>query len=476
MAQVLAIMSVIVVLGILGLLLHNLYTRRYDVLSWRNIFLLGFMHFFGIGSYYTAIYGVGMYAAGSKGFTTLILALPSFALVFLIGAKLGARWKALERVMPTVELPITSPGLLISIVVLTSVGLLGSMIPMSGYISVLVVQFKGGLTAAATGLATYYLIAKRRNPIAWLVFFGTVGMALVIGTVGSIERRSTLGVIMAIGWMWWYFSLRGGAAATTILRLSGLAAVGVVVLLAYAGIRFSTFGGSARDGSGFGIQHRANQISELIKNPTIGKGSVDNFLYSDTPPITMFVIENYPDPYKYMPFQGAWYLITNPIPRRLFVSKPEPMATIVQDQLRAQANLGIGIIGHGWAEGGWLGVLGYAGFFGIVCGAVDALIRRRAWNPYFIAAIGSCLGQLVAIPRGECSLFFLLVIAGFIGAVVVLYSARLFAGAVMAAAPLTLTPLNAWIGVQSEEGESKHGDESWSPEFPEGLPLAYEAY
>jgi hypothetical protein len=118
----------------------------------------------------------------------------------------------------------------------------------------------------------------------------------------------------------------------------------------------------------------------------------------------------------------------------MWPSKPEGMAVVVERQMRAQANLGIGIIGHGWAEGGWLGVLGYAAFFGFLAGAVDGLIKQRAWNPYFISAIGSCLGQLVAIPRGETSLFFLLVIAGFIGAA-----------------------LNAWIA-QEETPEADHFD------------------
>jgi hypothetical protein len=324
---------------------------------------------------------------------------------------------------------------------------------MGSYIAAFIVQFKGGLTATATGLATYFLIARRLNPIAWVVFFTTLGAALLIGTVGSIERRSTIGVILAIGWVWWYFSLRGRAATTTAIRLGLLGAVGVVVLLAYAGIRGRTGGGEG----GFGIGHRSAQITELIRNPTIGKGAVENMLYSDTPPITMFIIENYPDPYPYVPFHGALYVLSNPIPRSMWPSKPEGMAVVVERQMRAQANLGIGIIGHGWAEGGWLGVLGYAAFFGFLAGAVDGLIKQRAWNPYFISAIGSCLGQLVAIPRGETSLFFLLVIAGFIGAAAVLYGTKLLSGAVMAAAPPVLTPLNAWIA-QEETPEADHFD------------------
>lgn len=475
MLQVLAVISVLVVAWTLGLLLYNLFTRRYDLLSWRNILLLGFMHFFGIGSYFTALYPAGteFYAAGPGAIAAMSMALPAFLLVFMLACRFGARWRGLRRLLPPLELPITAPGLLISIVVLTTAGLIGSLIPMGSYIAAFVVQFKGGLTATATGLATYFLIARRFNPIAWMVFFGTLGAALLIGTVGSIERRSTIGVILAVGWMWWYFSLRERGAVPTLIRLGSLGAVGVVVLLAYAGIRGRTGGGGA---SGFGIGHRSQQITELIKNPTIAKGSVQNMLFSDTPPISMFIIENYPDPYPYVPFHGALYILSNPIPRSMWPGKPEGMAVIVEKQMKAQANLGIGIIGHGWAEGGWVGVLGYAAFFGFAAGAVDSLIRRRAWNPYFVSAIGSCLGQLVAVPRGETSLFFLLVMAGFIGTAAVLYFTKLLSGAVMAAAPPVLTPVNAWIAEDSG-GEEEQGfpEDQTADEFA-GVPATQDAW
>jgi hypothetical protein len=80
--------------------------------------------------------------------------------------------------------------------------------------------------------------------------------------------------------------------------------------------------------------------------------------------------------------------------------------------MKSPANLGAGIIGHGWFEGGFVGVALYALVFGLIVGVADRAIAERAWNPYFIALMGCHLGNVFGLARGDTALFLLEIMVG----------------------------------------------------------------
>lgn len=130
---------------------------------------------------------------------------------------------------------------------------------------------------------------------------------------------------------------------------------------------------------------------------------------------SMYFIENYPDTHEHRPLHGLVFMLTNPIPRAVFPSKPMALGILMQEEVGASANLGPGIIGHGWMEAGWIGVIYYAAFFGFGIAAADKLIRLRSDNPYFISAMGASMGNVIALPRGETALFMVFLVFGLIG-------------------------------------------------------------
>jgi hypothetical protein len=129
------------------------------------------------------------------------------------------------------------------------------------------------------------------------------------------------------------------------------------------------------------------------------------------------------------------------------------------------ANLGVGILGHGWSEGGILGVIGYAAFFGFFAAAFDNLIRQRMWNPFFLAAIGSSLGNVYALARGETSLFLLQVINGFVGVIIVLYLLKLFFNPVMLASAPLYADGNRWAFEPDEDEPVEHDHADAEPAY-----------
>jgi hypothetical protein len=455
MKPLLMTLSALVFAGILALLARNLVSRRYDVFSFRNLFLFGFLIFYAIASFFEALwtFNAELYVPGPDGYRKLILAIPLFLLVFALGCRLGVRMRWPERVVPRLQLPVTSFGVLVSIAALLAAGVLASILGMTSYLNVLMVQFKGGLVCAALALATFYLLVRKSNPLSWVVFLGTFACAAVVSTVGEIGRRQLLGAVLAVGWMWYYYRLRERASGWMLAKLSALAVVVVVVIGTYTYVRFEASGGDTRTGYDFGT--RFQQLRSLVTNPRLERRMVFSMFLQDTPVNTMYVMETYPETYEYVPFNGLVFFLGNPIPRAIWPEKPEAMGMVVQRQLQVGANLGIGIIGHGWVEGGWTGIVGYALFFGVLLAALDRLVRQRWENPYFMAAVGCSLGNILALARGETSLFLLLATAGFVGSAVVLALVRLVLGPVMAAAaPLVFARPETGTGDQPEDADA----------------------
>ncbi len=451
----LAAMGLILTIIILMIMFFDLFRKKWDVLSWRNIFLLGYLHFFGVGAYLTATSNnfSDRFISSPKSMSILAIALIVFLVVFMLSAKLGARMRFLGRLVPKVELPITSTGMIIPIVILVILGLLSSLVPPQNFIGLLAVQFKAGMVGTAMGLAAFYLMANRFNPFSWLVFLTTFGAAVLVSVTGGSSRRGVLGILIILPWFWYYMILRYRSVSMTVLKMGVPAVAALLFLLAYTGVRHES-----RD-SNFDAGSRIEEFKEMVTNPQINHNSFDIMLYTDTTNNTLFIIENYTTSADFIPFHGLKFFLLNPVPRIFWHDKPEALGIILQDQMDTLANLGPGIIGHGWAEGAWIGVLVYAIFFGILVGVIDQAIRERCWNPFFLALTGCYLGNVMAMPRGDTPLFLLQLTAGMVSSTIVLYGLRLvFKSVMLAGKPLTI---NAALQHEYEYEYQYDDDNEW---------------
>lgn len=419
MSTLLTIVSLGLAVILIGLFAHNLITRRYDVLSWRNLFLLGFFHFYALGGYLTMVNPgfAWRFNPTERSIARLAWLSPLFVLVFYATARWAyQRWWG-RRLFPPLNLPPTGSGLLLTSIILIGAGLAFSVIPPGGYLGLLAVQFKGGMASTAVGLAAFYLISKRFSPLAWATFLTALGAAAIVTTVGGSGRRALLAALIVGPWMWYWFVLRYRNASGLVLKIGALGVAGLVILAAYGNVRQK--GGGA---AGVSAKVRGEQALELIKNPNVSKRSFDLMLYTDTVTNTLYILEHYPDDLERVPFNGVAFILSNPIPRAIWPEKPVALGIQIQNKMNTAANLGPGIIGHGWAEGGVIGVILYAIFFGLFIGFGDAALRDRAMNPYFVAVMGAGLGNMIGLPRGDTALFLLQILAAMISSAVALYT------------------------------------------------------
>jgi hypothetical protein len=444
-----------------AILARNLLKRNYDLLSWRNLFLVGFFHFVLLSGYFTASSGEGAIARGSvtssaMGLYTLALLL--FFWTFMFAARFGYRRSWPGKLLPRLELPVTSPAILASVVVLLAAALL-SLGASAGYLALLAVNMRSGMAVAAVGLATFYLLAHRFNPASWAMFLGTIGAAVVISTVGGIGRRDLVAVAIAVPWMWYFMSLRYRSAASIAVFTGAGAVIGVIFLVLFTGIRFK--GVDAETGKGASAGQRFSQILDLVTNPTLKHGAAKSMLYTDTANVSMFLMQNYPDSYPYTPGRSALWVLVNPVPRSLYPDKPEALGIVVANEMNRGENLGPGVLGQSWTEGGFLAVAAFALFFGVLYGAVDRALLERGSNPYFVAVMAAGAGNVLAMPRGDVALFLIQIIASMVGAGMMLYLVKLTTGRVFAAFPQISVRLPRRLQAFGSTYADEDEDDAW---------------
>jgi hypothetical protein len=106
------------------------------------------------------------------------------------------------------------------------------------------------------------------------------------------------------------------------------------------------------------------------------------------------------------PLNTLAFLATYPIPRVLFPAKPEPLGTrIVTDVLRLPypTNWGLGIVGHGYHEGGIPVIILYGLLIVIGVRVLDDALVRQPNNPFLLAILSTAAPHLATLIRGDPS-------------------------------------------------------------------------
>ena len=385
------------------------YLRRFDeLISLRNIFLIGFVFF--------QLYSVAT-VAGSHDSGQFVLAHPladerRFALlstvfltVFLLAYSQSVfprrirhrpvsalRHAVPHRPAPAMALALTLGGGLLRVyAVVAPHGALGHA---ASAVAVAVAAVACGLAAWIPPEAK---ALSRRAIFCLLIVVANIPVAVV----GQFSRRPLTALFGAVLWSLYYSRLRRRGSRRTIVRLIALAAIPIFAVGAFTSLRSA--GKSTTSISGF-----LNGLTD-----TGGSGAGIKSLATNLPTgaVTLWVEENYPKYFKARRFQSAEYFFGVVVPRGLWRGKPKPISQVVPTEADLQGvNLAkikvpAGVIGNAAAEGGMLADILYAALIALLLKYFDVttLLYRR--DPLVVVAIGSSLGQVLGMARGETSVF-----------------------------------------------------------------------
>ncbi len=428
------IVGTVVTLALLGLMVYKIAKRQWDMLSFNTIFLVGFMQFY---SFALVTYWVIMgdeafpnHTPSDASWNFMSTMMVQFIVIYLVAYRLAKNFTWLQKIIPPIDLPVSYSGMLVVLAVTVAGILLTTLAGFSNLLEFFVIMVRPAFCGFAVGLAVVLVCRQPANPLFWIVLAAAFVFGVVVSTTFQSGRRDALGIFLSALWMayWSWLRYRPLKKQIGLIAIGGLSAL--MFLFAYTNMRgLLTPEQSTLDA-------RADQLTDIVTgkvNPLESKNT-KAVLLQDACLYTCYIMEEYPRTHPLVPFNGLAFFITNPIPRAIYDDKPVAMGIQVQKHLNAGGNLGIGIIGHGWAEGLYIGMLIYAAFFGIVYRVMDTAIKERAYNPYFLAAMGTGLGHMLALPRGEVSLFAVLWFYGFLSIVFLMWVVKAVLGNFMAAA------------------------------------------
>lgn len=386
--------------------------RKHDLLSYRNFYLLAFVHFQCLSGFLGGLTGEPWrgqpFATSSYHIYGVCLVL--FLILFLWAYRLEKIPRFVGHIFPSRSPMPTPMWVLIAIACGVMASAVCIVIVQSGvaFFSQLAAQVVfGGLIFAAV-LATHLWTSQPANPFYALMVIGLALGTMALATLGAYGRRDLVSVAAGVIWGMYLLRWRYQPTGKTIFKFAAVGSIGLAILVAYTSVRGAQRGvfGLQEEDMAAVAKHR---ISALADRSLMEQGMLP-ILFTDTGNNSMYIIDRWGTAdLPHEPFYSLKYLLVNPIPRIWWPDKPVGFGKVLPLSMNHKEfnnlTLGPGVIGHGWHEMGIFGVAFYAVFFAILAKAVDEKLMRQVRNPFFVAATGTMLGHLIGMPRGDIGNF-----------------------------------------------------------------------
>jgi hypothetical protein len=424
MAYFIGILLYVTGAGMFVLMLVQHMRGVHPILSLRNFALLGLIIYQFYSSAKSLVSGDhGDFHLLSPGMTSLTFAAMLFTFMLVFGW-FYRRGKGVDAVVQRIPVPTYAPragSLLVLALLLTVLGIgmrFGVQVPLIG-----IIADKWGLAfaAMACGLVGWVWARNLVNPLM-IVFMSAIVSANVFNALwGTFGRRPLVALGAAMILAMFYSHWRTLPVRKMLARFAVFGAVPVIFIGLYT---------AAREAQEFD-RTAAEQLREMA-TADLGEGVLDLFSGQSCGPVSMWLIEAYPDRYEYKHLMALRYLVLMPVPRSWWEDKPKPLSTtIAHDASLSGVNddiltIGPGIVGHAAAEGGWYALLIYAFVAAFILRVGDELIWRNDNNPLVILAVGAALGDCIGLSRGESSAFMFNFLVGGFGALLFVFVAYRF--------------------------------------------------
>lgn len=362
--------------------------HNWHFLSLPVAFYLGLAIFYGVGMLSMALnekrFNIPLMDIALKSVVYVYLGLGCFAI--------GTRMRGLSgRLAGIIPMPYARPNkiqltmLIMICLALSTVGFLafGRVSSVGQYYAVRwlgIIYFSAVQVMA--GLAAVYLVTYKPSPFMKLILITIILFAITMN-LGGFSRRPLASVLMAVFGIWYHFKLRKAPARKQVLVLITMIFLGMVLANFYGRLRMDYSFKSAN------IWQWMKETRKIITPREFKKVfSEVRYLNVDTFQVTSFIVQRYPSMYPYRPGMMLWELAVNPIPRLLWKRKPVGFGTVIAQQYygtkEIPMNLGPGVVGELFSNGGIIMIVIGMMLFGVFAEAVHLKFSRNINNVIFL--------------------------------------------------------------------------------------------
>jgi len=395
-------------LGFLALATGAFIIVRYlsgkdELLSMRNFFLAGFIIFqltSGIEpmlDQFNGRYSLNNWDSTSLTYCAMVTV---FLVLFLVFYELGLGAGKAARLVPVTR---AMPGPVLMLLLAVVFTFVAAGIRLSASVSLLATlsgKLGPALGAIAAGLVSWVWAKRLLNPVVAVIAVAIIMANIGIQISGAFGRRSIVAIGACALWGMYYSHWRTLPRVGVLTRLTIMAVPPLLFLAAFTSIRAS--------------QERptlTQQVNALVTQSSIKNGLKDLASGQGTVPVSLWLIENYPERFEYRWFMGLKYFFYYPVPRAIWTEKPYPLSTRIASNADLEGvsqdilKIGPGVVGHAAAEGGWPAVFVYGAAFAFFIRFFDQIASRKIDNAFVVLPVGSASGQIVGLSRGEISAF-----------------------------------------------------------------------
>jgi len=304
--------------------------------------------------------------------------------------------------------------LVIAGLVLTAVGCVlrfaGNQVP---YVAIILPQFAAGCLCGGVALVAMAWARSAWNIFVALMLALSLGSAAAVLLVDAFGRRELLGLMFSVVWALYHEKWRLMPVTKLLPRAAIAVSAASFVLLIFSASRV---GGENVDRS------LGQQVQRIM---SIDPRAVEEIVVASVSGqfaggISMWIINERLVHGGYDPLHSLVYLVTLPIPRDFWPSKPEGLGLTVVREASVSGvqdifSWGPGLVGHMMNDVLFLSVPVYALLLAWGLKYMDTRTSLSTRDPITIALFGSALGQLLGMPRGDVGLFAFNMLAAYLG-------------------------------------------------------------
>jgi hypothetical protein len=412
-------------MGLIFIILKQGFSRKVDLFSARNMYLVGFIVYQIISpaiALETENYTFFRLSFPEDTGKTFLMMAVTFLATFLCSyqrIKLSP-WIAGKFKFPPRE---TNDYLLLGLgVFLVVVGMTLRFMPIPNFAAASL-QVSIAFAAIAAAICGWVWSNNRANVSVVVVVALVLAASLVVALTGAFGRRPLLGVVMGFAWGVYHRRVRLMSPAKMVMYIAPVVAAAAIVVAAFSAVR--THDPRKQVDVHSTISQMASAdimggLADLLGGQTCGSAS-------------LWAIEEWPDrneprflfSLKYM---GMWI-----VPRYIWEDKPIPLGNDIAKLADVKGvnqdaiTIPPGVIGYSAAEGGYWAVVIYGLFFGQFLRFIDELVRLNPTNSFIILPAAVATGQAFGLARGCIAVFTDLIVLGFVSTYIILFIAdRMF--------------------------------------------------
>lgn len=408
---------------LLVLMLKQALSRKVDLFSLRNLYLVGFLVYQisspAVALHYGEFAGFRINFPDKTGTKFFLFALV-FTVVFLFSYHRikVADWLAQKGKCAHREINETVFLILASFMVLLALILRFYAVHLPG-IGKASTQIGIAVAAIASAIAGWVWGNRRLNIPVSLAALAITGASVVVVMVGAFGRRPLLAVLLSFAWGAYHRRFKFMNVSKMVASLLPLMLIVGVALSAFTAIRDN------RETAESDVRKTLGEM----KNAPVTQGAKNILTGQAVGSASLWTLEEWPERrepkyFNSLKFMGYWW-----VPRVLWPDKPSPLGNHIARYAKLQGvnwdliTIPPGVIGYSAAEGGLIAVIIYALFYSQFLKFFDRLVALNPTNFLIILPVGCASAQVLGLARGCIAIFADLAVLGFLSTFFFLYIA-----------------------------------------------------